>query len=193
MKERTMAQSARVVEGIEAPPAGKWELDGAHTSVGFVARHMLTKVRGRFTDFSGWIEVGERPEDSRVQVEVRTDSVQTNQEQRDEHMRSGDFFLADEYPVMTFTSTAFRPIGGTGFELDGDLTIRGITRPITLSGEFLGWGPSIDETPILSATASATANREDWGLTWNMVVETGGFLVGKKVDIEIDVEARYVG
>ena len=101
--------------------------------------------------------------------------------------------MIEEYPTITFTSTAVRPTGGTSFELDGDLTIKDVTKPVTLTGEFLGAGPGMDgETPMLAATAKTTIEREDWGVNWNMAVETGGFLVSKKVDLEIEVEAHKV-
>ena len=103
-------------------------------------RHILTKVRGRFTDFSGWIDVAEPIENSSVHVEVKTGSIQTNTEQRDEHLKSDDFLNVEQYPVMTFESTSIRHVGGAGFELEGDLTIRDTTRRITLAGEFLGTG-----------------------------------------------------
>lgn len=188
-----MAQAAREIEGISLPPAGKYQLDPAHTEVGFVARHMLTKVRGRFTEFEGTIEVAERPEDSTVNVEVKTASVQTNADQRDEHLRSADFFESEEYPVMTFRSTSVRQTGGASFELEGDLTIRDVTKPITLRGEFHGWGKDPFENTKIFAEARATVEREDWDLTWNVAVETGGFLVSRKIDIVIDVEASLVG
>ena len=188
-----MSQAVREIDGISAPPAGKYELDASHTEVGFVARHMLTKTRGRFTEFSGTIEVGDTPETSSVEVEVKTSSVQTNFEQRDNHLKSADFFEIDEYPVMSFRSTAIRPTGGSSFELEGDLTIKDTTKPITLTGEFLGWGQDPYDNTIFSAEAKTTVDREDWDLTWNVAVETGGFLVGKKVDLVIDVEARKVG
>jgi polyisoprenoid-binding protein YceI len=188
-----MSQALREVEGLELPVAGTYALDVAHTSVAFVARHMLTKVRGRFTEFSGQIQVAERPEDSSVAVEIATASIQTDTGKRDEHLKSGDFFLIEEFPAITFTSTAVRPTGGTRFELDGDLTIKGITKPVTLTGEFLGTGPGMDgETPMLAASAKTTIDRGDWGINWNMAVETGGFLVSKRVDLEIDVEAHKV-
>ena len=188
-----MAEAAREVDGVTLPVPGTYELDIAHTSVEFVARHMLTKVRGRFTEFSGTIEVAGRPEESTVVVEIKTPSIQTDTEKRDEHLKSGDFLSIDEYPVITFTSTAVRPTGGTNFELDGDLTIKDVTRPVTLTGEFLGAGPGMDgETPMLAATARTTIEREDWGVSWNMAVVTGGWLVSKKIDLEIEVEAHKV-
>jgi polyisoprenoid-binding protein YceI len=133
-----MAQSAvqgGEYQGVSIPPAGKYELDPVHTVVGFVARHMLSKVRGQFTEFTGTIEVGDAPQDSRVEVEVKTESITTHTEKRDEHLLSGDFLEIEKHPVLTFKSTAVRPTGGMSFELDGDLTIKDITRPVTLSGE----------------------------------------------------------
>jgi polyisoprenoid-binding protein YceI len=177
---------------VALPPAGRYELDPAHTAVEFVARHILTKVRGRFTEFSGTIEVAERPEDSSAQVEVRTASIQTNVEQRDQHLKSDDFLNVERWPVMTFRSAAVRPTGGTGFELDGELTIRDVTRPITLRGEYLGVSTNPYGKTVFGATASAVLEREDWDVSWNMVLETGGFLVSKKVDLEIEVEAVKV-
>ena len=188
-----MAQAPSDVERVTLPDPGTYELDVAHTSVEFVARHMLSKVRGRFTEFSGTVEVAERPEDSSVAVEIKTPSIQTDTEKRDEHLKSGDFLSIDDYPAITFRSTAVRPTGGTSFELDGDLTIKDVTKPVTLTGEFLGAGPGMDgETPMLAASARTTIEREDWGVNWNMAVETGGFLVSKKVDLEIEVEAHKV-
>jgi polyisoprenoid-binding protein YceI len=191
-----MAQTAnpgRVYQGVSLPPMGTYELDPTHTVVGFVARHMLSKVRGQFTEFTGTIEMGDSPQDSSVDVEVKTDSITTHTEKRDQHLMSGDFLEIEKYPVLTFTSTGVRPTGGTSFELDGDLTIKDITRPVTLSGEFLGWGPNMEGKPMFAASAKTTIDREGWGMTWNMAVEAGGFLVGKKVDLEIEVEAHRVG
>ena len=179
-------------DGVSIPPAGTYELDVAHTVVGFVARHMLSKVRGQFTEFTGTIEVGGSPEDSRVDVEIKAGSITTHTEKRDEHLTSGDFLEIEKHPLLTFRSTAVRPTGGTSFELDGDLTIKDITRPVTLAGEFLGWGPDMEGEAMFAASAKTTIDREDWDMTWNMAVETGGFLVGKRVDLEIEVEAHRV-
>src|SRR2546430_8351751 len=196
MSRQEMAQAAvqsREYQGVSIPPVGTYELDPAHTVVGFVARHMLSKVRGQFTEFIGTIEVGDSPEDSRVEVEVKTGSITTHTEKRDQHLMSGDFLEIRKHPVLTFTSTAVRPTGGTSFELDGDLTITGITRPVTLSAEFLGWGPNMEGKPMLAASAKTTIDREDWGMTWNMAVQAGGVSGGKKGGLEIEVEAHRVG
>ena len=193
MSSQEMAQTAvqgREYQGVSIPPVGTYELDPTHSVVGFVARHMLSKVRGQFTEFTGTIEVGETPQDSHFDVGVKTGSITTHTEKRDQHLMSGDFLEIEKHPVLAFKSTAVRPTGGTSFELDGDLTIKDVTRPVTLSGEFLGWGPNMQGKPMLAASAKTRIDREDWGMTWNMVVETGGFLVGKKVDIEIEVEAH---
>ena len=180
--------------GVSLPPAGNYGFDKAHTVVGFVARHMLTKVRGRFTAYDGEIWIAERPEDSTVRVQIETASIVSDNDQRDGHLRSGDFFETDRFPTMTFESTSVRPTGGEGFELDGTLTIKGISNPVTLQGRFQGWGPGMQEGSTVAAfSAKTTIDREDWDLTWNMAVETGGFLVSKKVDIEIDAELQLVG
>ncbi len=184
-----MAQRTEEITGVSLPPAGTYVLDPTHTEISFVARHMLTKVRGRFTEFDGSIQVAERPEDSSVEVSVKTASVQTNTQQRDDHLRSADFFESEEYPEMTFRSTGVRVTGDSSFELDGDLTIRDVTKPITLDGEFHGWGKDPFENTKIFAEAKTTVDREDWDLTWNVAVETGGFLVSKKIDLVIDVEA----
>src|SRR6266498_2410506 len=159
VSRQEMAQSAvqgREYQGVSIPPVGRYELDLTHTVVGFVARHMLSKVRGQFTEFTGTIEVGDSPEDSRVDVEVKSESITTHTEKRDQHLKSGDFLEIEKHPVLTFTSTAVRPTGGLWFELDGELTIKNITRPVTLSGEFIGWGPNLQGEPMLAASAKTT-------------------------------------
>jgi polyisoprenoid-binding protein YceI len=185
--------ATREIDGVSLPPAGRYEFDMTHTQVEFVARHMLSRMRGRFTDFDGSIVVGDSLDDSSVAVEIETASVQTNTGQRDEHLRSADFFDSENFPVMSFTSTSVRHTGGNTFELTGDLTIKDMTRPVTLRGEFDGWGPDMQGNTIFSASVKSEINREDWDLTWNVAVETGGLLVGKKVGLEITVEARKVG
>ncbi len=175
------------------PPAGKYELDPGHTTIEFVARHMISKVRGRFTEFTGTVELGDTPETSSVQVEVVASSVTTHFEQRDTHLKSGDFFDLEKYPTFNFRSTAVRVTGDDTFEIDGDLTIKDITNPVTFQGEYLGSGPDMNGAPMFAASAKATVDREDWDMTWNMAVETGGFLVSKKINIEVEVEAHKVG
>jgi len=191
-----MAETQDVVEVKDvdlasAPPAGTYEIDAQHTSAEFVARHMLTKVRGAFPEIVGTIKLAEKPEDSSVEVELQTATLSTNSDMRDEHLRSDDFFSVETYPTITFKSTGVR-VNGTAFELDGDLTVRDVTKPITLEGEFLGWGQDMGGKPRIFAEAKTTVERGDWGLNWNMAVEASGILVGKKVDLELQVQAFKV-
>jgi len=182
--------TVREVNGIALPPAGSYHFDESHTTVGFVARHMLSKVHGRFTEFDGEVRVGDTIEDSSVTLEIKTASIQTDNEQRDGHLRGDDFLDVENFPNLTFASTALRVGSGSSFELDGRLTIRDVTRPVTLEGEFLGHGPGMQGGTLAAFSAHTTIDREDWDLTWNVAVETGGFLVGKKVDIVLDVELQ---
>jgi polyisoprenoid-binding protein YceI len=187
------ATEAGVSEGL--PPAGTWRFDRAHTSVEFVARHMLTKVRGRFGDFEGTVVVAERPEDSHVEVEIDAASIETRTQMRDDHLRSADFLEVETYPKLRFRSTEVRPTGARTFQLVGDLTIRDVTRPVVLEAELVGWGPGMDPSgpPKAHFSAWTEIDREDWGLTWNVAVETGGWLVGRRVRIEIETELELEG
>ena len=186
-------EAIETAPNMTAPPAGSYELDTGHSTVGFVGRHMISKVQGRFTEFSGTVQIAETPEASSVEVEVVAASVTTHFEQRDNHLKSGDFFELETHPTFSFRSTAVRVTGEDAFEIDGDLTIKDITNPVTLKGEYLGWGPDMEGTPMFAASARTSVNREDWDMTWNVAMETGGFLVSKKIDIEIEVEAHKVG
>lgn len=185
-----MSQQASVIERTQFPPAGTWTFDKNHSSVEFVARHMISKVRGRFTEFDGRVVIGERPEDSHAEVEIDAASIETKTDMRDEHMRSADFFDVEHHPKLTFRSRELRPTGARTFDLVGDLTIKGVTREVVIDAEFLGWGPGARPgAPTIAAFSARTEiDREAWGLTWNVAVETGGWLVGKKVTIEIDTE-----
>jgi polyisoprenoid-binding protein YceI len=172
------------------PEAGTWSIDTAHSSVEFVVRHlMMAKVRGSFTDFSGTIEIGASPEDSSVDVAIQVASVSTRDAQRDGHLTSADFFDAETHPTITFRSTAVRDQGGNRYAVEGDLTLLGTTKPVTLDLTYQGtardpWG---NDKAVFSAETEV--DREEWGLTWNQALETGGVLVGKKAKIEIEVEA----
>lgn len=188
-----MAQSEatmRRIEGIELPPAGTWVFDKAHTTVEFVARHMLSRVRGRFNDFDGKIVIGEALEDSYAEVEIDAASIETKTDMRDNHLRSPDFLDVETYPKLVFRSRAIRPTGGSTFELVGDLTIKDITHEVVLEAEFLGVGRApMPDAPVHAAfSATAEIDREDWDMTWNVAVETGGWLVGRKVKLEIETE-----
>ena len=179
----------RTVDGTLAPASGTWQIDPAHTSVEFVARHlMVTKVRGAFSDVAGVIEVAENPLDSAVSVTIQTGSVATGAADRDGHLVSPDFFDVENHPEMTFVSTGVRP-NGDAWTIDGDLTIKGVAKPVALDFEFLG----LIDDPWGNAKAAFSAGveimREDWGLTWNVALDSGGLLVSKKVTIEIEIQA----
>jgi polyisoprenoid-binding protein YceI len=179
----------RIVDGAELPAVGTWNIDTAHTSTEFVARHlMVTKVRGGFASVTGTIQVADDPADSLVEVVIDAASVSTGAPDRDEHLKGADFLDVGSYPEMRFVSTAIEPSGRT-WKLTGDLTIKKVTRPVTLDLEFVG----IVDDPWGNAKAAFAAtteiNREDWGLTWNVALETGGVLVSKKITIEIEAQA----
>ncbi len=179
----------RTFEDLAVPQAGTYEIDPSHSVVEFVVRHRgLAKVRGRFNDFRGTIEIGEDPADSRVDVSIDASTVDTRDEGRDQHLRSADFLDAASHPTLEFHSSAVRR-HGDDWVLDGELTIRGVTRPVALQLEFEGatqdpWGMY-----RIGASATTEVNREDFGLNWNQALEAGGFLVGKQVRIELSVEA----
>jgi polyisoprenoid-binding protein YceI len=167
---------------------GVWNVDPSHSIVGFTARHlMITKVRGRFTSFTGTVTVPENPLDSKVEAHVDLGSVTTGDDQRDAHLKSADFFNIDQHPTMTFSSTGIKETGGD-YLLTGDLTVAGKTRSVDFDLSFDGvqkdpWGGT-----RAGFTAEAEISRKDWEMTWNVALETGGVLVGDKVKIELDVE-----
>jgi polyisoprenoid-binding protein YceI len=184
----TDATAVRTINGTTAPAAGTYTIDASHSVVEFVVRHLgLAKVRGRFNEFEGSIVVAEDIVDSRVDVTIVAATIDTRDAGRDEHLRSADFLNAEQFTTVEFHSTGVRPNGGN-WHVDGDLTVAGQTRPVTLDVEFEGsatdpWGGS-----RIGVTASTKINREDFGLTWNQALETGGWLVGKEIKIELGVE-----
>jgi polyisoprenoid-binding protein YceI len=189
MTDTKSAAPTRLVAGAELPAAGRWQIDPGHTEAAFIGRHlMLTKVRGRFTGVTGTITVAEDPGESIVEVTIDMASVESGSQARDDHLRSADFFDAARHPTATFSGRAAGWQGPRGL-LVGHLTIRGITRPVTLQAEYLGhvadpWG---GQRAIF--TAEGTLDREDWGLTWNMPLDGGGLLVSRDIRIEIEAEA----
>ena len=181
------------MSALDALTPGTWTVDASHSTVGFTARHlMVAKVRGRFTDFTGEINVGDDPLKSSVNAVVQIASVTTNDEGRDAHLKNGDFFDADVHPTMTFTSTAIEPDGGD-FKLHGDLTIKGTTKPVTFDLEFEGVAVDPWGNTKAGFTAETEINRKDFGLEWNVALETGGVVVGEKVKITLDIEALKAG
>lgn len=180
----------RTLDGVEIPAAGSWEIDAVHSQVGFTVRHlMIAKVRGRFTGFSGTLEVGSDPLASSVQVRIDASSITTSEDKRDAHLRSPDFFDVESHPELLFTGTTVRKTGKRTFALDGELTIRGTTLPVTLEAELEGIAADPWGGERVAFTARTEIDRDDFGLGWNQVLETGGVLVGKTVKIELEIEA----
>jgi polyisoprenoid-binding protein YceI len=168
-----------------------WQLDPSHSSVGFAVRHMVvSKVRGRFTDWEGQVAFDPTaPERSAVQVRIKTASVTTAEPQRDAHLRSADFFDVETYPDMTFSSRDVQPIADGKLRIVGPLTLHGVTRDVTLEVEYLGQAKDPWGGERAGFSARTSIDRREFGLNFNQVLETGGVLVGDRVDIQIDIEA----
>ncbi|GAA3899606.1 YceI family protein [Microbacterium invictum] len=175
---------------IEIPgyKAGTWVLDPAHSEISFSVRHMMiSKVRGSFSVSSATIVAPANPLEVQVTASADAASINTKDEGRDTHLRSGDFFDIETYPTIDFVSTGVR-VAGDDFLVDGDLTIHGVTKPVTFELEFGGFGTDPWGNYKAGATAKTVINREDFGLTWNAALETGGVLVGKDVTITLDLQ-----
>ncbi|WAL63192.1 YceI family protein [Amycolatopsis cynarae] len=170
---------------------GTYELDPAHTRLGFVARHaMITKVRGAFNEFTGTARIdGDHPEQSGATVTIKATSIDTRNADRDAHLRSNDFLKMDEYPEITFRSTKIEQTGDDTFDVTGELTIRGVTRPVTVPLTYEGSAQDPFGNTRIGFEGSATINRKDFGITWNAALETGGVLVGDKVVLEFEISA----
>jgi polyisoprenoid-binding protein YceI len=168
-----------------------WAIDAAHTDVQFAVRHMMmSTVKGHFPALSGTIWLNEANlADSSVEVEIDAASVTTRDANRDAHLRSADFLDAEHYPKITFKSTRITQTGSDEFKVAGDLTIKDVTRPVVLDTTFNGRSKTPFGTEIVSFSAETTINRKDWGLTYNIAIETGGFVVGDKLKISIESEA----
>jgi polyisoprenoid-binding protein YceI len=184
------SETTRNWGGLTIPTAGTYLLDQAHKHVAFMARHMMvSKVRGEFTEATATITVAEDPLQSSVTATIQTASINTGQPDRDGHLRGDDFLEAEKFPTVEFRSTGVKSHNGNEFVLSGDLTVKDVTRPVDLKVEFEGAGDSPFGQSIFGFTASTEIDREDFGLTWNVALETGGVLVGKKIKIEIEGEA----
>jgi len=174
--------------------SGDYTLDPGHTRLGFVARHaMVTKVRGQFTEFDGKAHVDfEDPGRSSVEVVVQAASIDTRNEQRDGHLRTNDFFDVPTHPTITFRSTEVEPVGGDRFRVSGDLTMKGVSRPVVIELDYEGAAKDPFGNTRLGFEGSVVVNRKDWGIEWNAPLETGGVLVSEKVTIELEVSAVQV-
>jgi polyisoprenoid-binding protein YceI len=189
MSETSTQAATRTVDGTELPVPGPYAIDASHSAVEFVVRHLgLAKVRGRFGAFAGVIDIAERPEDSSVAVDVELASIDTREPNRDEHLRTNDFFDVPHHPTMSFRSTKVTG-SGTKWTVEGDLTLKGVTNPVTLDVSFEGAGADPWGGQRIAFSATGEIDRERWGVNWNQALETGGFVVGKKVKLELEVEA----
>ena len=168
-----------------------WSIDTSHSEILFRVRHMMiSNVRGQFKSFSGTIDINEdNPAASSVAVSIDVASIDTRDEKRDGHLKSGDFFDAEQFPTITFTSTGVEVTGNNTGKIHGDLTIKGVTKPVVLDATFVGKAKSPWGTTSAGFNASTTINRTDFGLTWNVALETGGILVGEEITIDIELEA----
>ena len=173
------------------PATGTYNLDPTHSRIGFVARHaMVTKVRGNFNEFdgSGYFDA-DTPANSRFEVTIQATSIDTRNADRDNHLRSNEFFDMETYPTLSFASTAVEPLGDAEFRVIGDLTIKGVTKSVTLDLEQTGTAVDPFGDTRLGLEGTTVVNRKDWGITWNAPLETGGVLVGEKVTLEFEISA----
>ena len=171
--------------------AGTWTIDPAHSEVAFSVRHMMiSKVKGKFERFDAKFSTGENPFDTTVEATAEVASINTNQPQRDGHLRTGDFFEAEKYPTITFRSTGVRA-NGDDYLVDGELTIKDVTKPVTFDLEFGGFGTDPYGNYKAAIVATTTIDRTDWGLNYNAALETGGVLIGEKVTITIELQAAH--
>ena len=190
MADSKTIELTRVVDGHSVPAAGTWSVDQAHSTVEFVARHlMVTKVRGRFAEYDAAITIAEQPEDSKVDVTIQAASITTGDPGRDGHLTSPDFLDVENYPTIAFASKSVRPTGSTTWNVDGDLTVHGVTNPVTLTVEFGGVATDPWDNTKAFFSASTEFDRESFGLTWNQPLAGGGVLVGKKIRVELEIQA----
>ncbi len=184
-----LAVGALVLGLATTANATRWKVDGAHTTVSFSVSHLFTSVRGRFDRFEGSVEFNPaKPEATVVRGTIEAASINTNNAKRDKHLRSGDFFDVEKYPTLSFESTGVKKVNGNKGELEGKLTVHGVTRPVVIEVEYLGQGSDPWGNVRAGFSMKLTIDRKDYGLNWNEVLETGGFLVGDEVEIRVDVE-----
>ncbi|MFJ1655141.1 YceI family protein [Streptomyces sp. NPDC088337] len=187
----TTSAAPAAVNPALAALTGEYTIDPSHSTLGFVARHaMVTNVKGKFNDFTGALHLdGTDPAASTASIDVRMDSIDTGSADRDGHLKSADFFRTEEFPQMTFRSTKAEALGGDDYRITGDLTILGVTKPLTIDLEFNGAAKDPFGNERVGFEGKAEILRSEWGLTWNAALETGGVLVSDKIKLSFDISA----
>ncbi|MFN7685865.1 MAG: YceI family protein [Oligoflexia bacterium] len=173
-----------------AATAKTYKIDAAHSSASFKVKHLMSKTAGNFQDFSGSFTFDEKnPKSFSGSFTIQSKSIFTNNAKRDEHLRGADFFDVAKFPTLTFEAKEFKAAGKGKYKLAGDLTMHGVTKPVSFDVEYLGGGKDPWGNEKVGFTAATKVNRKDFGLTWNKVLEAGGLLVGEEVEIEVQIEA----
>ncbi|OQR63632.1 polyisoprenoid-binding protein [Streptomyces maremycinicus] len=187
----TAAAGTATVSPELAALSGDYTIDPAHSTIGFVARHaMVTNVKGKFNEFTGSLHLdGSDPSKSSATIDVTMDSIDTGSADRDGHLKTADFFKTDEFPAMTFRSTSAQALGGDDYRITGDLTILGVTKPLSIDLEFNGSAKDPFGNERVGFEGKAEILRSAWGLTWNAALETGGVLVSDKIKLNFDISA----
>jgi len=190
MTRRAVALAV-VLAASPAFAADTFVIDKGHSEVGFQIRHMMTKVRGRFNDFDGKIVVDKaKPEASSVELTIQATSIDTANANRDKDLRSPDFFDVEKYPTITFKSTRITPKGKDLYDVTGTLTMRGVSKEVTLPVNFLGFMKNMRGVEAAGFEAGVTLNRKDYGITWNRAMDAGGVLLGDEVTVSVNLETR---
>jgi polyisoprenoid-binding protein YceI len=187
----TVPAPAAAVDPALAALTGTYTIDPSHSGIGFTARHaMVTNVRGAFTEYEGTLELdGTDPATSGASIDVTIASIDTGSADRDAHLRSADFFDAEQFPLMSFRSTGAEALGGADYRITGDLTIKGVTKPISIDLEFNGAAKDPFGNERVGFEGKAELLRSEWGLTWNAALETGGVLVSDKIKLTFEISA----
>ncbi len=193
MKTRLAVLAAAALAASPVLAADTYKFDSAHTTVGFQVRHIFTMVGGSFDAFEGEVQVDQaNPAASSVSFTIQTASINTREAKRDEHLRSADFFDAAKYPTITFRSTAVKPAAGNLYQVQGELTMHGVTKTVTLPVQFLGAGKDPWGNEKMGFELTTTLDRKDYGIVWNKTLDQGNVLVGDEVKVQISVEANKV-
>ena len=190
MTDTATTTLTRTVEGREVPNTGTYDFDLAHSSIELVVRHLVvSKVRARFSDWSGSLTIADNPEDSKVEVTIQTGSFSSGDETRDGHVKSADFFDVEQFPTATYRSTKVTPATNGDWAVDGELTIRGITKPVALAVTFAGAATDPFGNAKVFFEASTDIDRDQFGVSFNAPLEAGGVLLSKNIKIELEVQA----